>query len=740
LASANLRTEARDVTRGSDSATDERKRLGDILVADGILTPDQLDEALQAQRDDPNRPRLGNIVLELGMVSEHAVARALARQLRLPMVDLVERSPNPDAIEVVPRRLAERHDLLPLDVDADEGILTVAMSDPTNVFALDDLRTHTQLRHIRVLVATDSALHAATKRAYDADSAASKVVERLGVEEVDVEELGDIDLDLAADAADSGAEEPVIQLVNALLADAVRSRASDVHVEPERLGVRVRYRIDGMLREVQDIPRRLGPAVSSRLKIMSSLDIAERRRPQDGRAMIRVAGQEVDLRVSTMPTMYGETIVLRLLRKGAERLDIDDLGFDAEQHETYLNSLNRSQGLVVLTGPTGSGKTTSLYAGLGEIVKPEINIVTLEDPVEYQVGGVNQTQVNPRVGLTFASGLRTILRQDPDVVMVGEVRDTETAQLAVEASFTGHLVLSTLHTNDAPSTVARMVELGVERFLLATTLLLVVAQRLGRRVCDQCASPAPEPEDRVLEQLGIERSALEGVQLMHGEGCAMCSSTGYIGRIGFYEMLRMTPRMRQLVSDGGNELQIGALARAQGMRSLRQDAIAKALAGVTTLEEVLRTTPEDQLRSDQVTPWQGGSGEAAEAVALRVGAVVQPRALVLAGDDEAEELVAALPEGWRSTVVHDVDTAVERAEAEGPDAVLVGRASTDDPLSAAGRLRAVVDRDVLLLLCSDEEIAGAEREEATLAGVDDVVVANGTGSLAPLLAAVLPVA
>lgn len=730
------------MTRGSGSATEERKRIGDILVADGILTPDQLDEALEKQREDPNSARLGTVVLELGMVSEHAVARALARQLRLPMVDLVERTPSPEAIEVVPRRLAERHDLLPLDVDPDEGILTVAMSDPTDVFALDDLRTSTGLRHVRVQVATESALDMATKRAYDADSAASKVVERLGGDDVEVEDLSDIDLDVTADATESGAEEPVIQLVNALLADAVRSRASDVHVEPERLGVRVRYRIDGMLREVQDIPRRLGPAVTSRLKIMSSLDIAERRRPQDGRAMIRVAGQEVDLRVSTMPTMYGETIVLRLLRKGAERLDIDDLGFDAEQEELYLNSISRSQGLVVLTGPTGSGKTTSLYAGLGEIVDPEINIVTLEDPVEYQVSGVNQTQVNPRVGLTFASGLRTILRQDPDVVMVGEVRDTETAQLAVEASFTGHLVLSTLHTNDAPSTVARMVELGVERFLLATTLLLVVAQRLGRRICEQCAAPAPAPEDRVLEQLGLERSALEDHELMHGEGCSMCSETGYLGRIGFYEMLRMTPRMRQLVSDGGNELQIGALARAQGMRSLREDAIAKALAGVTTLDEVLRTTPEDQMRSDQVAAWQGGDrdGDGDTAVVDGDEAVIQPRALVLAEKDEADKFVAALPEGWRSTIVDDVESAIEQAASDRPDAVLVGHASVPEPLSAANRLRAVVDRDVLLLLCSSEELADGEREEATLAGVDDVVIADEEGTLGQLLTAILPVA
>jgi type IV pilus assembly protein PilB len=723
---------------GKDTSTrpEGRKRIGDMLVDDGIMTLAQLGDALKAQKEREDHPRLGRLVIELGYVSEHAVARAIARQLGLSTVDLTERSPDSDALQTIPRRVAERHDLLPLEVRSSDDLLVVAMSDPTDVLALDDVRARTGLRHIEVLVATSSALENALQRAYDADSAAARLVERLGGTDVDVESLDDNDVDVGADTE---VDEPVIALVNALLADAVRSRTSDVHVEPERHGVRVRYRVDGLLREVQTIPRRMGPAVTSRLKIMSSLDISERRRPQDGRAMIRVGPAEVDLRVSTMPTMHGETVVLRLLRKGSERLSIDLLGLDDAQRSIYVDALHQPQGLIVLTGPTGSGKTTSLYAGIGEVVDPELNIVTLEDPVEYEFEGVNQSQMNPKVGLTFATGLRTVLRQDPDVVMVGEIRDNETSQLAVEASFTGHLVLSTLHTNDAPSTVARMVELGVERFLLATSLLLVVAQRLGRRICDECRTVAPPPDDRLLGHLGLDRAAIEGITFEHGTGCNVCDDTGYVGRIGFYEMLRLTPRMRQLISDGGNELQIGALARAEGMKSLRQDGITKAVDGVTTLEEVVRITPDDQFRSDRRAVTRDDEGP--EALAVRVGAVMQPRALLVGDADALLALDAAVPEGWRRSSAADLEEAVARAEADSPDViVLTEQVNGSTGIEVARRLRAVVDKDVHLVLRTLTQADDHVRAEAAAVGIDDVVSGgdDDLDGLRQLLDTVLP--
>jgi type IV pilus assembly protein PilB len=572
--------------------TDRRKRLGEILVASGTIDESQLEDALAAQADGSVRRRLGATIIDLGFSTEDDIAAALATQLRLETVDLAEIGPEPAALQRIPRHLAERHHVLPLRIDEDQQ-LVVAMADPTNVFALDDLKLGSGLRDVRPVVSTETAITEALRRTYASDSAALDMVENMV--EGDVTTV-DEDEDLAAVAA--GDDQPIIRLANAILADAVRTRTSDVHVEPERDHVRIRYRIDGLLRETMRVPKHIGPSLVSRLKIMSTLDIAERRRPQDGRAMIRVEGQEVDLRVSTMPTMHGETIVMRLLRKGAERLSIDDLGISPDARAMFESALERPQGLIVITGPTGSGKTTTLYAGLSLISDPVRNILTLEDPIEYQLEGINQTQVNPKIDLTFARGLRTVLRQDPDVVMVGEIRDRETAELAMEASFTGHLVLSTLHTNDAPSTIVRLVDLGVERFLIASSMILVAAQRLARNVCPHCAVPA-QPEERILHRLGLQRSDLEGVRLVQGTGCQRCEKTGYLGRTALLEVLPITPEMRELIVEGGSETEIGRLARQQGMRTLREDGIAKALAGITTLEEVLRVTPEESVRTSR---------------------------------------------------------------------------------------------------------------------------------------------
>ncbi len=699
----------------TESARPPRRRLGQLLVDDGALTDEQLAEALQVQRADNRRRRLGRVLRDLNLVDEFDMAAALARQLGLQRADLNARpTPPPSVVDMVPRRIAEAHKLLPLEFDEESGRLIIAMADPTNVLAMDDLRTVEGVRRISIMVAPESGIERGIVRAYEQDTA-NRAVEELGI----VEEVED-DTDLGSEAGD----EPVIRLVNALLADAVRSRASDVHVEPERDGMRVRVRIDGMLRETQHIPRALAASVTSRLKIMSSLDIAERRRPQDGRAAIRVDGQEVDLRVSTMPSMFGETTVLRLLRKGAERYEVDDLGFSEHQLELFNRALNQSQGMILMTGPTGSGKTTTLYAGLAELAAPTRNVVTLEDPIEYQLSGVNQTQMQPKIGMTFAAGLRTILRQDPDVIMVGEIRDAETAQLAVESSFTGHLVLSTLHTNDAPSTVARLAELEVERFLLATTLTLIVAQRLARTVCPHCAGPYTPPE-AVLEQLGLTPDDVRDTPARRGAGCGHCSGSGYLGRVGLYEFLYLTPRLRQLISDGGTELQLAALARAEGLVSLRRDGIRKAMQGMTTFEEIVRTTPEDAFLAPRTAATPATDDDetvAAQRRAVEVGALQAARLLVAGTPALLVEAGEALPPGWELSTATSVREALSRARTERPDLLLLEHHLADG--TAFDVLRPLRDSDhdhTPAIVRRREPMSEQELVEASVLGVTDHV-------------------
>jgi type IV pilus assembly protein PilB len=562
---------------GGDPATGapRRRRLGELLVAAGVLSVPQVEEAIH--RRLPGE-RFGQVLLRVGFASEDEIADAVAAQLRLPRIDVTYERPAPEVLDRVPARLAERHDVLPLRLEED-GSLVLATADPSDVVALDDVRMAAGVRAIRPVVATGAALSVARRRAYRADA---------------TQELLDDLTTPAEDEADDAGEDvdaPVVRLVDSLLADAVAARASDLHVEAEQEGLRVRIRVDGLLREVARVPRSLAGQVVSRLKILSRLDIAERRLPQDGRALLRFEGQSVDVRVSTMPTLFGETVVLRLLPKGSEQVTIDDLGLPPVVRERFLEALGRPQGLVLVTGPTGSGKTTTLYAGLSAVADPTRNVLTLEDPIEYQLAGVNQTQIEPKIGLTFARGLRHVLRQDPDVVLVGEIRDRETAELAVEASFTGHLVLATLHTNDAPSSVSRLIDLGVDRFLASTSLLLVLAQRLARTVCDACAEPAAPPED-VLRRLGLDGSALAGATPRRGAGCRACEFTGELGRTSITELLPVSPRLRELLLEGASETAISRLARTEGMRTLRETAVELAREGRITFAEALRVTPE----------------------------------------------------------------------------------------------------------------------------------------------------
>ncbi|MBV9291137.1 MAG: Flp pilus assembly complex ATPase component TadA, partial [Frankiales bacterium] len=549
------------------------------------MTPEELDEALAAQREasrEHRRVRLGTLVVEMGFASERQVAAALAGALSLEMVDLGSLPLQTEIARLLPRSVAERHLVVPI-ARADDGRVTLACADPTNVVAIDDVRIYAGITDLRLVVATASQIRDLVGRIWSLSEDSADVALML-------EDLTEADTEV--DVGDVAADAPTVRLVNSILADAVRSRASDIHIEPQANALRIRYRVDGLLRDVMTAPRAAAAGVVSRIKVMSNLDIAERRVPQDGRTRLQVEGSQLDARVSTLPNIHGEKVVIRLLSRADSVPPITKIGMGEKQLEALLGTLVAPQGLILITGPTGSGKTSTLYSAIHQIKTPDRNIVTLEDPVEMQVNGITQVQIHDRSGLSFARGLRSVLRQDPDVVLVGEVRDPETANLALEASLTGHLVLTTLHTNSAPAALTRLIDMGVEPFLVASSLSLVVAQRLVRRICDSCAAPYSPPA-RVLTMLGIDESDLEQAKPTRGSGCADCGGTGYRGRIGVFEVLPVTAAMRSVLMSTPNEGAVAAAAVADGMQTLRASAIGKAHAGLTTYEEVLRVTQVD---------------------------------------------------------------------------------------------------------------------------------------------------
>ena len=552
----------------------------------GVLTDEQLRQALAVQQDTPPgalRKKLGALVTELGMASERQVAEALALALGLRLVDLGRTAVLPENVRLLPRAVAERSGVMVLDRDGPR--LTVATSDPTNVFALDDVKLYTSATELTVVVATDSQVHEHLSRAWslsEGGSGVASIFEGLEAETVE-------DVDPNAQAVDAA---PIVRLVDVVLADAVRARASDVHVEPQAGDLRIRYRVDGLLRDVMTVPKNATAAAVSRIKIVSGLDISERRRPQDGRTRLVVDGATVEARVSTLPTLHGEKVVIRILPRAESVPLLNKTGLTPAQLDVLGSALTQSQGLILITGPTGSGKTNTLYAAIQQVSTPDRNIVTLEDPVEVQVAGITQVQVHERSGMTFARGLRSVLRQDPDIILVGEVRDQETAELALQASLTGHLVLTTLHTNDAVSAITRLVDMGVEPFLVASSLTLVVAQRLLRRPCADCvADYLPSP--RTLELLGLAEADLEGATPRRGKGCTECGGTGYRGRTGVFEVLPVNAVLRKVLLSTPTEAAIGAAAREHGMLTLRASALAAAHRGDTTYEEVIRATHVD---------------------------------------------------------------------------------------------------------------------------------------------------
>lgn len=561
-----------------------KRPIGEWLVAEGLITRQQLEEAL-ANREtiDGRRERIGESLERLGFVGPSDVSRVVAKQLGLQFVDASIPEPQEGAGQLIPEQLARRHNIVPLGSEGD-GTLIVLTNDPTDIVAMDDVRLSAGARRLRAVVTPKRRILDALRRVYAGSGADSSLISEL--QESTKDQAVDEITEVVEDSA------PVVRLAQQIIRDALNLGASDIHVEPSRTETRIRYRIDGVLREVMVVPHTVHPALVSRLKLTANMDIAERRRPQDGRATYKSQNEEVDLRVSTLPLMYGEKVVMRLLRKSAERLDLRDIGMTPEQYEQVIDSIERPQGLCLITGPTGSGKTSTLYSFLGHLSDSEHNLITIEDPVEYELDGVNQTQVNARIGFTFASALRTVLRQDPDIVMVGEIRDQETAEMALQASLTGHMVFSTLHTNDAPGAITRLADIGIAEYLIASSLTLCVAQRLGRRICADCTEPS-RPTDKELKRVNLPPQVIESANWRRGRGCSNCGQTGYKGRIAFLEILIVDKGLKDALMSGAGEQAIRMAAFKGGMKSLRQDAILKAINGVTTLEEAFRVTPAD---------------------------------------------------------------------------------------------------------------------------------------------------
>ena len=560
-----------------------RKRIGEILIERGKLDQANLDRALRLQGDSGER--LGSLLVTLGLCAQRDVAEALSLQLEFPLVDANGYPEFPILEERVSARFLREARALP--VREDESELALAMADPTDAYTIGAFEMVTG-RTVRPLVAIPTELDAALERLYGAGKSAQSQL--LGDVETRPDELSfDADVQQLKDLA---SEAPVIRLVSLLITNAMETRASDIHIEPFENRLIVRYRIDGVLHEVESPPKRLSAAVISRIKIMANLDIAERRLPQDGRIRLRIQGKEIDLRVSTLPTMHGESVVMRILDKGHVALDFRKLGFEDDTLETFLGVLLQPHGILLVTGPTGSGKTTTLYTALDRLNQPDVKILTVEDPVEYQMSGINQIQVRPQIDLTFANALRSIVRQDPDVIMIGEIRDLETAQIAVQSALTGHLVLSTVHTNDAPSTVNRLLDMGVEDYLLTSTVIGILAQRLVRKLCQHCKeSYVALPE--LVEQMRLRRYSNDAeITLWHAKGCTHCAQTGYSGRLSILEMMPMTDAVRSLVMKHENAAVLRAEAIRGGMVTMYEDGLRKALAGVTTFEEVLRATRE----------------------------------------------------------------------------------------------------------------------------------------------------
>ena len=563
-------------------------RLGEILVKNNLITREQLGKALDEQRLSGNQLRLGAILIAQKLLTEEQLTSFLSQQYGVPIVNLADYEIDPSVIKIIPQDVVQKYQLLPLNRAG--STLIVAVSDPSNLFALEDIKFMTGY-NIEMVVASERDIKVSIDKYYDQSASLADVMSDLDVEDMEI--VGDeeqVDLGSLERATEDA---PVVKMVNAILQDAIRKKASDIHVEPYEKMFRVRYRIDGVLYEVMKPPLKLKNAITSRIKIMAELDIAERRLPQDGRIKIKLGGgKDMDFRVSCLPTLFGEKIVLRLLDKGSLQTDLTKLGYEPEALAHFMHEIHKPFGMVLVTGPTGSGKTVSLYSAISELNKVSDNISTAEDPVEFNFAGINQVQMHDDIGLTFSSALRAFLRQDPDIIMIGEIRDFETAEIAIKAALTGHLVLSTLHTNDAPATINRLLNMGIEPFLVASAVNLITAQRLARRVCIECSQREDIPVQALIDA-GVSPDEASSYVCMRGTGCPACNNTGYKGRVGFYQVMPMREEIKELILNGANTAEIKRESIRIGIKTMRQSGLTKLKEGVTSFEEVLRITVSD---------------------------------------------------------------------------------------------------------------------------------------------------
>jgi len=564
-----------------------RKYFGEICMEMALIKQDQLAKALATQKEKGGR--IGEVLEQMKLISGSQKCKVLSEQLGLPfMPHLIDQQIDTELIKEIPITFVKQYQVLP--IRREDGMVLVASADPVNFYPIEDL-SRILGAEVRLTVTPEEEILAAINRIYDRlGTSAEGVIDDLREEEDNLSLLAQ-GIDEPTDLLEASDEAPIIKFVNSLLYQSIKERASDIHIEPFERDLLVRFRIDGVLYEILRAPKRLQSSITSRVKIMGGLNIAEKRLPQDGRIRIKIAGKDIDIRLSTLPTAFGERVVMRLLDRSQVLLELDDLGFAPQNFAQMMDLIHHSHGIILVTGPTGSGKTTTLYAALSKINTPDKNIITIEDPIEYQIAGIGQIQINPKINLTFANGLRSIVRQDPDVVLVGEIRDTETAEIAIQASLTGHLVFSTLHTNDAPSATTRLIDMGIEPFLISSSTLAILAQRLVRNLCKDCRVPV-EPDLQLIKQLEGERW-LKGATFFNPKGCPSCLDTGYRGRSGIYEMMTIDDEMRGMINRRADANEIKQAARKKGMLTLREDAIQKAAQGFTSMDEVLRVTQED---------------------------------------------------------------------------------------------------------------------------------------------------
>ncbi len=565
-------------------------KLGEILVKNNIIYENDLNSALKIQEKNPNK-RIGEILIENKLLSEEELVNALSLQFGIPVVDLAKYEIRDDIIKLIPKEMIKKHYVIPINRFGNTLIL--AVDDPTDITAIDDIKFYTGY-NIEVVISSSKDINILIDKIFDNASAVDSISSDFNLDAVEYESESDDDV-AAADirAIEKETQEgPIVKLVNYILTEAVKKKVSDIHIEQFEKSFRVRYRLDGVLSEFMKLPMKMRSAIVSRLKIMSNLNIAERRLPQDGRIKLKYdKNKEIDFRVSFLPTLFGEKVVLRLLDKSNLQLDLKVLGFEKRELDLFYQAINKPYGMILVTGPTGSGKTTTLYSALSELNKIDVNISTAEDPVEYNLEGINQVQIRENVGLTFAAALRSFLRQDPDIILVGEMRDLETAAIGVKAALTGHLVLSTLHTNDAPGTVTRLVDMGIEPFLLSNSLLLVVAQRLARKICQNCKKEVKVAKD-VLLRYGVKEDEVDTFRVFKGEGCDICNGTGCKGRVALYEVMPITESMKDIIAKGATSLEIKNNAQLDGMKTLREVGLMKVNQGLISLEEVSRVTIE----------------------------------------------------------------------------------------------------------------------------------------------------